>query len=179
MPDALLAHSSVPAPVPSPCSATIRRLTLAAVVLLMALALPATAQQAAMQPDSARAQIRAVLRAFYLNLQSQNWGALSTYVLSPKLLERRGAPGDLQTAARDRTRGRGSSHVAAAPMACPSSTPPVVDEAAIRLDGDWAEVSVPRCSGASVGADEFRMLYFEERWRFIYTDLFEAPPSEP
>jgi hypothetical protein len=54
----------------------------------------------------------------------------------------------------------------------------MVDEAAIRLDGDWAEVSVPRCSGASVGADEFRMLYFEERWRFIYTDLFEAPPSE-
>jgi hypothetical protein len=28
--------------------------------------------------------------------------------------------------------------------------------------------------------DEFRMLYFEERWRFIYTDLFEAPaPSGP
>jgi hypothetical protein len=23
--------------------------------------------------------------------------------------------------------------------------------------------------------DEFRMLYFENRWRFIYTDLFEAP----
>jgi len=55
----------------------------------------------------------------------------------------------------------------------------MVDEAPIRLDGDWAEVSVPRCNGASAGADEFRMLYFEERWRFIYTDLFEAPqPSE-
>jgi hypothetical protein len=41
-----------------------------------------------------------------------------------------------------------------------------------------AEVSVPRCSGASAGGDEFRLLYFEERWRFIYTDLFEAqPPS--
>jgi hypothetical protein len=143
----------------------------------MALVLPATAQQAAIQPDSAPAQIRAVLRAFYLNLESQNWGALSAYVLSPKLLERRGAPG-VQTAARDRARGRGSSHTAAAPMTCPSSTSPMVDEAAIRLDGDWAEVSVPRCSGASVGADEFRMLYFEERWRFIYTDLFEAPPAE-
>ena len=150
---------------------SIRRLTLAFVVLLTTWALPAAAQQAAMRADSARAQIGAVLRAFYLNLESQNWGALSMYVLSPKLLERRGAPGDLQTAARDRARGRGSSHAAAAPVACPSSSSPVVDEAAIRLDGDWAEVSVPRCSGAWVGADEFRMLYFEERWRFIYRPL--------
>jgi hypothetical protein len=51
-----------------------------------------------------------------------------------------------------------------------------MDEAAIRLEGDWAEVSGRRWSGASSGVDEFRMLYFEERWRFIYTDLFEAPP---
>ena len=157
---------------------SVRRPTFVAGVLLMALALPATAQRAAIQPDSARGQIRAVLRAFYLNLESHNWGALSAYVLSPKLLERRGAPGDPQTAARERARRRGSSHAAAAPMTCPSSTSPIVDEAAIGLDEDWAEVSVPRCSGASAGADEFRMLYFEERWRFIYTDLFEAPPSE-
>jgi hypothetical protein len=58
------------------------------------------------------------------------------------------------------------------------SASPKVEEAAIRLDGDWAEVSVPRCSGTSSGADEFRLLYFEQRWRFIYTDLFKArPPS--
>jgi hypothetical protein len=157
---------------------SVRRPTLAAGVLLMSLALPATAQRAAIRPGSARTQIRAVLRAFYLNLESQNWDALSAYVLSPKLLERRGAPGDLQTAARDRARGRGSSHTAPALITCPSSTSPMVDEAAVRLDGDWAEVSVPRCSGAAAGADEFRLLYFEERWRFIYTDLFEAPPSE-
>ena len=50
-------------------------------------------------------------------------------------------------------------------------------EAAIRLDGDWAEVSVPRCSGNSAGADELRLLYFEERWRFIYTDLFDGSSS--
>jgi hypothetical protein len=153
-----------------------RRPTLAAGLLLIALARPAAAQRAAIQPDSARPQIRAVLRAFYLNLANQNWEALSAYVLSPKLLERRGAPGDLQMVARDRARGRGSSHAAAAPMPCPSSTSPAVDEAAIRLDGDWAEVAVRRCSGTSLGVDEFRMLYFEERWRFIYTDLFEAPP---
>ena len=50
----------------------------------------------------------------------------------------------------------------------------MIDEAAIVLDGDWADVSVPRCSGRSPGVDAFGMLYFENRWRFIYTDLFEA-----
>jgi hypothetical protein len=154
----------------------VRSPSLAVGLLLIGLAGPAAAQRAAIEPDSARAQIRAVLRAFYLNLENQNWGALSAYVLSPKLLERRGAPGDLQMVARDRARGRGSSQPAAAPMPCPSSPSPAVDAAAIRLDGDWAEVSVPRCSGTSLGVDDFRMLYFEERWRFIYTDLFEAPP---
>ena len=71
---------------------------------------PAVAQEAATQPDAAPVQIRAVLRAYYLNLANQNWDALSTYVLSPKLLERRGAPEDAQMVTRDRNRGRGSSY---------------------------------------------------------------------
>jgi hypothetical protein len=146
-------------------------------VLLMAAAPPATAQETAIAQDSGRAQIRAVLRAFYLNLANQNWDALAAYVLSPKLLERRGAPGDLQMVARDRTRGRGLRPALAAPRTCPSSASPMIDDAAIRLDGDWAEVSVPRCGGPSPGMDEFSMLYFEKRWRFIYTDLFHGPPA--
>jgi hypothetical protein len=156
---------------------SIRRTAGAAAGLLMALTLPAAAQRAAVQPDSAQAQIRTVLHAFYFNLESRNWEALAAYVLSPKLLERRGAPGDLQTAARDRARTRASSRAAAEPTTCSASASPMVDQAAIRLDGDWAEVSVPRCSGTSAGADEFRLLYFEERWRFIYTDLFEPPTN--
>jgi hypothetical protein len=154
-----------------------RRSILEVGALLMALAQPATAQRAAIQPDSARAQIRGVLRAFYLNLEHQNWEALAAFVLSPKLLERRGAPEDFQMVARDRGRRRGSSHARAGPTTCASSTSRWVEEAAIELDGDWAEVAVPRCSGASSGVDEFRMLYFEDRWRFIYTDLFEAPST--
>jgi hypothetical protein len=148
---------------------------LAATILLLALVQPSAAQETAPQPDSVPAQIRAVLRAYYLNLANQNWDALSTYVLSPKLLERRGAPGDTQSGTRDRTRGRGSSHATVGSMPCSSSPSPGVDVAAIRIDGDWAEVSVPRCNRTSSGVDEFRMLYFEKRWRFIYTDLFEAP----
>lgn len=153
------------------------RLTLLLGLLLMAAPRPATAQSIALAPDSARAQIRSVLRAFYLNLANRNWDALAAYVLSPKLLERRGAPGELQLVARDRTRGRGSPSVAA-PRACPSGASPMIDDAVIGLDGDWADVSVPRCSGASPGVDQFGMLYFEQRWRFIYTDLFQGPPPE-
>ena len=55
------------------------------------------------------------------------------------------------------------------------STSAVVDEAAIQLDGDWAGVSIPRCGVASAGADEFRLIHFEKRWRFVYIDLFEEP----
>jgi hypothetical protein len=137
----------------------------------------ATAQTGAVAPDSAPARIGLVLRAFYLNLASRNWDALAAYVLSPKLLERRGAPGELQQVVRDRTRSRGAPTAAATPPpACPSSASPLIDDAVIRIDGDWADVSVPRCSGPSPGVDRFGMLYFEDRWRFIYTDLFQAPP---
>src|SRR6266542_424920 len=108
---------------------SLRRTPVAVALLLMALALPAAAQRPAIQQDSAQAQIRAVLRAFYLNLESRNWEALAGYVLSPKLLERRGAPGDLQTVARDRTRTRASSHPTAGPVTCSSSATPAVEQA--------------------------------------------------
>ena len=152
------------------------RLTLILGLLLTAAPPLATAQSTATAPDSAGAQIRAVLRAFYLNLANKNWDALAAYVLSPKLLERRGAPGDLQVVARDRTRGRVSPAALATPQVCPSSASPMIDEAVIRVDGDWADVSVSRCSGVSPGVDQFGMLYFEHRWRFIYTDLLQEPP---
>jgi hypothetical protein len=143
--------------------------------MLTALALPAASQQAAIQPDSAQAQIRTVLRAFYFNLARQDWEALGAYVLSPKLLERRPAPDAVRTTPRNRAPAGRSPRAAAEPVACSAGGPAMVDQAAIHLDGDWAEVSVPRCGLASAGTDEFRLLYFEERWRFIYTDLAEAP----
>jgi hypothetical protein len=154
-----------------------RRLLLLIGSLLLALARPAVAQEPAPSPDSAGAEIRAVLRAFYMHWANQNWEALSAYVLSPKLLERRGAPEDAQMVARGRTRTRLSSHAAPAPDRCAARPSAMVDEAAIRVDGDWAEVSVPRCSRLSAGVDELRLLYFEDRWRFIYTDLFTDPPE--
>ena len=151
------------------------RLTPALALLSMATA-PSLFAQAPAFADPASAEIRLVLRAFYLNYASQNWDALAAYVLSPKLLERRGVPQDARMVARDRTRSRGSSAPVALPV-CPSSASPMIDGAAIRVEGDWADVSVPRCSGRAPGVDQFGMLYFERRWRFIYTDLFEAEPA--
>jgi hypothetical protein len=148
--------------------------TLAVGGALFAVGRPATAQQPLSNSDSARAEVRAVLRAYYTNYENRNWDALAAYVLSPKLLERRGAPGDQEMVLRDRTRGRASATSAAPPKTCPSST--MVAEAVIRIDGDWAEASVPRCAGSFAGVDEFRLLYFEQRWRFIYTDMFDPPP---
>jgi hypothetical protein len=147
---------------------TLRRLGLALSIAILALTRPAMAQEAAASPDSAESQIRGVLRAFYYHLESKNWDALSPYVLSPKLLERRDGA---------RERSRGASHPASKPRTCPATPPASIDEATIRLDGDWAEVSVPRCSGSVAGVDELRMLYFEDRWRFIYTDLFDTSGS--
>jgi hypothetical protein len=152
------------------------RLVLILSLLLMA-APPAAAQRTTIAPDSGRVQIRQVLRAFYLNLANQNWDALASYVLSPKLLERRGAPGDLQMVARDRTRSRVAPATVAAPRGCPLSASLMIEEAVIRIEGDWADVSVLRCSGPSPGVDQFGMLYFEQRWRFIYTDLFQGPST--
>ena len=65
-------------------------------MLLLAVPSAAAAQGTAIEQDSARTQIHAVLRAFYLSLANQNWDALAAYVLSPKLLERRGGPGGPQ-----------------------------------------------------------------------------------
>jgi hypothetical protein len=76
---------------------SIRRAALTVAGKLMVLALPIAAQQSAVQPDSAQDQIRTVLRAFYFHRAHENWEALASYVLSPKLLERRTAPGDLRT----------------------------------------------------------------------------------
>lgn len=142
--------------------------------LLSALPLsPATAQGGGGSADTAREEIRAVLRAYYQNLQAGNWDALASYVLSPKLMERRGGPADSAQVWRDRSRQRVLAHAAAAPAHCPSPASPMLDQAVIQIDGDWADVSVPRCAADTGGFDELQLMFFEHRWRFIYTDMFQ------
>jgi hypothetical protein len=152
---------------------SIRWIAVAAAGMLMAFAVPATAQRAVLQQDSPEAQLRGVLRAFYFNLAHHDWEAIAADVLSAKVMASRPAPASIQTAIRDRAPAKRSSGSADEPAACSSNTSALVGEAAIQLDGNWAGVSIPRCGVAATGADEFRLIHIERRWRFVYIDLFE------
>jgi hypothetical protein len=143
------------------------RTSFALALVLSAWTVSATAQQSPILPDSARAQIHTRLRAFYFNLAHQDWEALTSDILAAKVVAHRPAPEALVLAAS-------AASLADEPAAC-SSNEALVDQAAITLDGDWAEVSVPRCAAALAGADEFRLIHFEERWRFVFIDLYEEP----
>jgi len=145
------------------------RAVVVAAGLLAALARPAAAQQ-----DAADAQLRSVLRAFYFNLAHHDWEAIAADVLSAKVLASRPAPASLRSATRDRAGTDPSPDSADAFMTCSSNTIAIVDKAAIQRDGDWAGVSIPRCGVAPAEVDEFRLIYFETRWRFVYIDLAEG-----
>jgi hypothetical protein len=136
-------------------------------LVLAALAVPtaAVAQQAPMQYDSVRAGIHTTLRAFYFNLAHRDWEALTADILAAKVVAHRPAPDALVAAAA-------LPSSAEAPPPCPETTPPV-ERAAITLEGEWAEASVPRCAGT----DEFRLIHFEQRWRIVHIDLFQEPMS--
>jgi len=144
------------------------RAPLVVALVLSAWTVSATTQQSPIQPDSARAQIHTSLRAFYFNLAHQDWEALTADILAAKVVAHRPAPEALVLAAAS----AGASSLAGEP-ACTSNQAALVDRAIITLDGSWAEVSVPRCTAALAGADEFRLIHFEERWRFVYIDLYD------
>jgi hypothetical protein len=143
----------------------LRRAVLALVILLVAAASTAAAQQAQAQRDSTRAQIQRTLRAFYFNLAHNDWEALTADILPAKVVAHRSAPEVLAMAARS---------VAGAPVECASPETPSIDGAIIMLDGDWAEVSVTRCTEPR-GADQFRLIRFDRRWRFVHIDMFMEP----
>jgi hypothetical protein len=150
----------------------IRRASLVLAATLIAPALHASAQQSPVS-DSARAGIHASLRSFYFNLAHQDWEALTAEILPAKIVAHRPAPEAFVRAAA--SLGPSGSHSSAAPMTCSTAAIALVEQAAITLDGDWAEVTVPRCTVASAGADKFRLIRFQERWRVVYIDLFQEP----
>jgi hypothetical protein len=140
------------------------RTAVAAAVMLFASA-PAAAQHPTVQLDSARAELRTTLRAFYFNLAHRDWEALAAQILSAKVMASHPVPERLLTLA---------AHVARAdsPAECSSAANARVDHATIALDGDWAGALVPHCSPSPTArADEFRLVRFERRWRIIYIDL--------
>jgi hypothetical protein len=145
--------------------------------LLFALLVLSSTSAAAQDPaaiDSGRAQIRTTLRAFYFNLAHQDWEALTADILAAKVVAHRPLPKSLAMAAMARG-GATTAPVAADPKQCPRGSAALVDRAIVTLDAVWAEVLVPHCTPISVGVDQFRLIRFENRWRFVSIELFQDP----
>jgi hypothetical protein len=137
------------------------RVVLLSVALTM-FASSSIAAQHSPAADSAQAQIRQTLRAFYFNLAHGDWEALTADILAAKVVAHRSPPAAMLSLNAD-------------PPICANQSGPQVDQAAMALAGDWAEVLVPRCGAGLAGGDEFRMIHFEARWRFVAIHLFEQP----
>jgi hypothetical protein len=153
-----------------------RRTLLTLVAALLIPVAVVSGQEPPAQLDSIRAQIHTSLRAFYFNLAHQDWEALTADILAAKVVAHRPAPAAMVAAAAAPSREVRVSQPNDR-KACSWSAAPMVDQAVMLLDGDWAEVSVPRCGTVDGGRDEFRLIYFEQRWRIVYIDLFQEPLS--
>jgi hypothetical protein len=127
----------------------------------------AAAQEAPGSVDSARVQIHSTLRRFYFNLARRDWDALTADVLAAKVVAHRPVPASLLR------------RLSPVPAGCASGRPALIHQAHITIEGNWAEIAVPQCSGQVAGADEFRLIYFDDRWRFVYIDLFDLPLVAP
>ena len=118
---------------------------------------------AAVAQESDSSAIHTTLRAFYFNLAHHDWEAIASQVLPAKVVAHRLAPQAMLAAAESPAPLDDAPHCSKGPS----------DLARITTDGDWAEVSIARCEGGMRGADEFRLLHFEQRWRILYIDLFQ------
>ncbi len=127
-------------------------------LMLTAAVLPGAAQQQGAEADSARAELRSTLRAFYFSLAHRDWEALSAHILPAKVVAHHPVPEDIVAASVARS-------------SCWSAPSTSVDDAAITLRGDWAEVSVRRCGLVMPEADEFRFIHFEGRWWIVFIGL--------
>jgi hypothetical protein len=145
---------------------SMHRMILALAAMLSVSAIPAAAQDSTVPMDSARAQLRTTLRAFYFNLAHRDWETLAAEILSAKVMASHPVPASLLAIAGHTARATSQED-------CSTDAPSRVEQAAVRLDGDWAEALVPHCPPA--GADEFRLVRFERRWRIIYIDLSPEP----
>lgn len=132
--------------------------------------LAASAQQVP-PADSSRAQIQQTLRSWYFSLAHHDWNAVTDDILAAKVVAHRLPPAELLK------KQEVQSAAALEIRHCAAGEAALVEAALVRLDGDWAEVWVPRCGAGFMMGDSFRLIYFEQRWRFVYIDLYEAPSS--
>lgn len=148
------------------------RTALMTLALTTLASIPVVAQDSA-AADPARDQIRQTLRAFYFNLARSDWEAMTADILAAKVVAHRPPPEATMVSSEGTTRQR---HDLAA---CTAEANALVDRAAIELYLDWAEVRIPRC-GSQTGADRFRLIRFQGRWRFVHVSLEQgSPPPAP
>jgi hypothetical protein len=133
-----------------------------AILLLVAVTAGAVEAQQRVPGDSAQAEIGRTLRAFYFNLAHGDWEAVTADILAAKVVAHRALPEALAAAHQEM-------------RPCSIEKGPQIDRSAIVLAGEWALVLVPRCGLTVAGADEFRLIHFGQRWRFVSIDLFEEP----
>ena len=147
------------------------RTLLALTLLLMGRSTAAIGQEPATVGNEAHAEIAARLRSFYFNLAHNNWEALTADILAAKVVAHRSPPESqlLRPASADTGLGRGEG-------VCSTDRSGSVQYAVISMQGDWAEAVVPHCARVS-GHDEFRLIRFAGRWRFIAIQLFHPPVS--
>lgn len=126
----------------------------------------AAAQHSAGVADGSKAEIAARLRSFYFNLARGDWEALTADVLAAKVVAHRAAPKARPSASLARPAPR--------PPVCSMSDSVSVEHAVINIQGDWAAVTIPHCA-AGRGWDEFRLIRFSGRWRFVSIELFQQP----
>ena len=145
------------------------RTLLAFSFLLLGSSTAALAQEPAEALNEAHAEIAARLRSFYFNLAHHDWEALTADILAAKVVAHRPPPRRLlpRPAAPDSGLGPGAG-------VCSSDRTISVQTAVIGVQGDWAEAVVPHCAPVS-GHDEFRLIRFAGRWRFIAIQLFQQP----
>jgi hypothetical protein len=137
------------------------RTTLVMAALLVLGRSAAAAQQVA-AADSVGAQIRQTLRAFYFHLAHGDWEAVTSDILAAKVVAHRERP---EALASDSPRLIG----------CERAEAPLIEQSIIELSEEWAHVLVPRCRNAMTQGDQFRLIEFEHRWRFVSIDLWDEP----
>jgi hypothetical protein len=119
--------------------------------------------------DLERTEIHSILRRFYFNLAHRDWEALTSDILAAKVLAHRPVPTRLLM-------GLGSDS-SRAPVERPTCRRdlPAVEQAVLARSEDWIEVVVPRCPAGLEGGDRFRLVRFENRWRFVHIRLAQQP----
>jgi hypothetical protein len=147
-----------------------RKLSLPAVgFLMLAGGTKAAAQEATTVRNEAHAEIGARLRSFYFNLAHNDWEALTADILAAKVVAHRPVPESLLLGS-----DTPATPLSLAERVCSRGQSTSIHDAVITVQGDWAEAVVPHCARGSRN-DEFRLIRFAGRWRFIAIQLSQQP----